>query len=136
MKSNLYKITIISSILLFILSSCKKKNEAADRLVQFALEINNAPDKELGNGTLLTGCEFNDGDSIFIYQIKVSDNRYDNIETDSIKRNFEKTVKSEGLTKIINLLDKANVGLRYNLTLPEKEINIDFPHSELVNIAH
>jgi len=136
MKKNLYKITTISIMLLFILPSCKKKNEAADRLVQFAKEINNAPVKELSNGTLLTGCNFNDGDSIFIYQIKVPDNRYDNLETDSIKRNFEKTVKSEGMSKIVNLLDKANVGLRYNLSLPEKEVIIDFHHSELTNNAH
>lgn len=119
-----------------MMSSCKKGNESAERLARFAQEINQAPDKDLANGTVLTGCQYNVGDSVFTYQIKVSDNRFDNLELDSIKRNFEKTVKSPGMSKIVNLVSKANLGLRYTLVLPDKEVSVDFPHSELADISN
>lgn len=114
-------------------SGCNKSNKGSARLEQFAKEINEAPDKQLTNGTLLTGCLYNVGDTLFTYIIKVNDNRYDNIEPDSIKAIFGKDLKSDGMRKIINHLNSVNVGLRYNLTLPEKEVSIEFPSSELKN---
>ncbi len=127
---------LISGILILsFVSSCKKQDENSARLAKLVAELNESPDKELSNGTILEGCEYNEGDSVFTYVIKVSDNRYDKLDTDSIKRNFSKTVKSPGMTKVLNLLNKANVGLRYKLTLSEKEVLIDFPHSEIAEIS-
>lgn len=130
-------ITVIVSgvVLLLFTMSCNKQNESATHLVKLATELNNAPDKELGNGTVLTGCEYAEGDSMFTYIIKVSDNRYDKLETDSIKNNFAKTVKSAGMAKIVNLLHQANVGLKYNLELPEKQVAIEFSRAEIADIA-
>lgn len=124
-------ILIVGLLSFTIYSSCKKQDENAVRLAKFAKELNTAPDKELINGTVLTGCEYEEGDSLFTYIIKVSDNRYDKLENDSIKKNFLKTVKSDGMKKIVNLLVRANVGLKYRLELPEKEVVVEFPHSEI-----
>lgn len=106
-----------------------------NRLAEFAKVLNEAPDKELSNGTLLTGCEYIEGDSLLTYIIKVSDNRYDKLEEDSIKRNFAKTVKSESMRKIVNLLNRSKVGLKYKLELPEKEVEIIFSRLEISDIA-
>lgn len=127
-------IFVLGMLISMLSTSCNKQDESVDRLKQFAQEINNAPDKELSNGTVLTGCEYSEGDSLFTYIIEVSDNRYDKIDTDSIKRNFTKTVKSGGMSKIVRLLNKANVGLEYRLSLPEKEVPIEFSSSEISNI--
>ena len=116
-------------------SSCKKQDESSIRLAKFANELNEAPDKELHNGTVLTGCEYSENDSLFTYIIKVSDNRFDKLDEDSIKRNFIKTVKSDGMKKIVKLLNKANVGLKYKLELPEKEVSIEFSRSEIADIS-
>lgn len=134
-KKNLFTVVISVLILLSFAVSCKKQNAAATHLVRLAAELNDAPDKELDNGTILTGCEYAEGDSMFTYIIKVSDNRYDKLDTDSIKRNFSKTVRSAGMTKIVNLLNNVNVGLRYRLELPEKELAIEFPHAEIAEIS-
>lgn len=115
-------------------TACKQNNESTARLVQFAQEINNAPDINIDNGTVLTGCKYSDGDTVFAYLIKVNDNRYDKIEEDSIKRAYTNTLKSEGMAKIVNLTHKANVGLEYRLTLPEKEVSIVFSSSEISSI--
>ncbi len=89
----------------------------------------------MNNGTILIGCEYNAGDSLFTYIIKVSDNRFDKLEEDSIKRNFAKSVKSDEMTKEVALLNKANVGLKYRLKLQEKDVEIEFPHSEISIIS-
>lgn len=128
-------ILVIGTLLMFVSTSCKKQDDGVVRLTQLAKELNSAPDKELNNGTILTGCEFEEGDSLFTYIIKVSDNRFDDLEVDSIKRNFAKTVKSDGMKKIINLLNQANVGLKYRLELPEKEVLIEFPSSEITGFS-
>lgn len=117
------------------LAGCKKEDGNKARLVQFATEINSKPDQELSNGTLLTGCEYAKGDSVFTYIIKVSDNRYDQLGIDSIKRNFEKTVRSDSMARIVNILDKSGVGLQYKLQLPENEVIVIFPRNEIAGIA-
>lgn len=134
MKKNIYFL-IIGLLIVTIAPSCKKKNESVNRLAEFAKVLNEAPDKELSNGTLLTGCEYIEGDSLLTYIIKVSDNRYDKLEEDSIKRNFAKTVKSESMRKIVNLLNRSKVGLKYKLELPEKEVEIIFSRLEISDIA-
>lgn len=115
--------------------SCQKKDESSVKLEKFAKELNEAPDKELNNGNLLSGCEYTYGDSLFTYIIKVSDNRYDKLDADSIKRNFSKTIKSDGMAKIVKLLNKSNVGLKYRLLLPENEVSIEFSPSEIAQVA-
>ncbi len=122
-------------ILGILVPSCKKKDESTARLEKLANELNEGPDRELNNGTILIGCEYNAGDSLFTYIIKVSDNRFDKLEEDSIKRNFAKSVKSDEMTKEVALLNKANVGLKYRLKLQEKDVEIEFPHSEISIIS-
>lgn len=130
-----FSLILVSLILVCVPTGCKKTDNGKDRLAQFAREINEAPDKELSNGTVLTGCEYNIGDTLFTYNIKVIDNRYDKVEADSIKRSFTKTVKSDSMSKIVNLLNKTKVGLKYRLILPEKEVTVEFPSAELQKLS-
>lgn len=132
---NIISILLAGILIMALSAACKKQNEGAACLMKFANELNDAPDKELSNGTILTGCEYAEGDSSFTYIIKVPDNRFDKMETDSIKRYFAKNVQSDGMSKIVRLLDKANVGLCYRLELPEKEVSVDFHHSEIAEIV-
>lgn len=126
---------IITFCIAITMMACKKMDESSARLAKFAKELNESPDKDLSNGTILTGCEYIQGDTLFTYIIKVTDNRYDKLSEDSIKRNFAKTVKSKEMKKIVTLLDKANVGLKYRLNLPDKEVGVEFSHSEIANIS-
>lgn len=127
-------ILILGLLITSIASSCKKQDESPSvRLAKFAKELNEGPDKELDNGIILTGCEYTERDTLFTYIIKVSDNRYNKLEVDSIKRNFTKTVKSDGMRKIVKLLNKANVGLKYRLQLPE--VAVEFSSAEIADIS-
>ena len=48
--------------------SCKQKNKDIELLQNFVEEINSQPGKDLANGTVLTKCEYKQGDSLFTPQ--------------------------------------------------------------------
>ena len=98
---------------------------------ELAAQINAQPDKELANGTILTKCEYNVGDSVFTYYIKVEDNRFDNVNTDSIKSSLSRRILSPQMKKLRNTLIKGNVGLQYIYDSASKKISIVFSPKEL-----
>lgn len=113
-------------------SSCKKQqNMDTIQLQSLVEQINENNDTILPNGNILSACDYKEGDSLFIYHIKVNDNRYDNVDVDSIKSSINKELKSEGMKKITNLLRKNNIGLKYSYETSSKEIDIVFSPEEL-----
>ena len=76
--------------------SCKQKNKDIELLQNFVEEINSQPGKDLANGTVLTKCEYKQGDSLFTYRIKVSDDRFSNVAADSVKSTLSKKLTEAG----------------------------------------
>ena len=128
---NTLVIIIISVAFASLFSGCKQNNKYAERLQKLAAQINAQPDKKLANGTILTKCEYNVGDSVFTYYIKVEDNRFDNVNTDSIKSSLYRRIYSPQMKKLRNTLIKSNVGLQYVYDSASKQISIVFPPNEL-----
>lgn len=126
---------IAAAVLLACAAGCAKHNEHAQRLAEFATEINQKPGTELGNGTVLAGCEYAEGDSAFVYLLQVPDNRFAGIESDSLHRNFKKTVESDKMAKIVRTLGKAGVGLEYRLTSADTVITVSFTADEIQAIG-
>lgn len=127
---------IIISVLFASLTGCKQNNKYAEKLQALAEQINSAPDKELENGTILTKCEYNADDSLFTYYIKVEDNRFDNVETDSIKSSLARKIASPKMKKLRNILIKGNVGLQYVYDSDNKKITIAFSPDDLTNCVN
>ena len=128
---NTLVIIIISVAFASLFSGCKQNNKYAERLQELAAQINAQPDKKLANGTILTKCEYNVGDSVFTYYIKVEDNRFDNVNTDSIKSSLYRRIYSPQMKKLRNTLIRSNVGLQYVYDSASKQISIVFPPNEL-----
>lgn len=128
---NTLVIIIMSAVFASFMTGCKQNNKYAERLQELAAQINAQPDKELANGTILTKCEYNVGDSVFTYYIKVEDNRFDNVDTDSIKSSLSRRISSPQMKKLRNTLIKGNVGLQYIYDSASKKISIVFSPKEL-----
>lgn len=131
----LFNIVLLALFLLYIPMGCKKTDESQTRLAGFAKELNNSEEKTLETGNILTGCDYIVGDSLFVYRIKVPDNRYDKLDADSLKNIFVKDVKSVGMSKVVRLLNRANVGIMYRLKLPDNEVVVIFTPAEIKEYA-
>lgn len=116
---------------LYVLCGCKKQNKDTALLQNIVEQINQKADTSLPNGTILNKCEYVEGDSLFTYYIKVDDNRYENVDVDSIKSSIGKELKSKEMKKISNVLCKNHIGLRYIYDTSTKEIEIVFSPEEL-----
>lgn len=127
---------IVSALFASFLTGCKQNNKYAEKLQTLAEQINSAPDKELENGTILTKCEYSADDSLFTYYIKVEDNRFDNVETDSIKSSLARKIASPKMKKLRNILIKGNVGLQYVYDSDSKKITIAFSPDDLSNCVN
>lgn len=113
------------------LSGCKKQNKDTVQLQKLVEQINTKAETSLPNGTILSKCEYTDGDSLFTYYIKVNDNRYDNIDVDSIKASIRKELNSTEMRKLSNILFKNHIGLRYVYDTANRDIDIVFSPKEL-----
>lgn len=129
-------ILAVTIILLSFGSACKKQDENSLRLVSYANGINERPNRLLSDSTILKKSQYIEGDSVFIYFIKVPDSRYDQLGHDSIKKIYSNSLKTEKMRKIVNILKYSNVGARYDIELPQKEISIIFSPSEIVEISN
>lgn len=116
---------------LLLCCACKKENREVKQLVDLVEQINSQPDITLANGNTLTKCEYQNGDSIFTYYIKVNDNRYDNAITDSIKESVGEELKEDEMKKIISTLCKNHLGLKYVFNTTTGNIEIVFSAEEL-----
>ena len=113
---NTLVIIIMSAVFASFMTGCKQNNKYAERLQELAAQINAQPDKELANGTILTKCEYN---------------RFDNVNTDSIKSSLSRRILSPQMKKLRNTLIKGNVGLQYIYDSASKKISIVFSPKEL-----
>ena len=132
MKKGLF-VTIFVFMLCAIISSCKKQNKDLISLQNIVEQINKKGETELSNGTVLTKCEYKEGDSLFTYYVKVSDKRFDDVPVDSIKNTVLKDLSSPEMKKLTNLLVRNMIGLQYIFDTDSKDISIVFSHDELSN---
>lgn len=124
-------IAFLICTVLLVLCGCKKQNKDTALIQNLVEQINQKADTSLPNGTILSKCEYEEGDSLFTYYIKVNDNRYENVDVDSIKSSIGKELKSTEMKKISNVLCKNHIGLRYIYDTSTKEIEIVFSPEEL-----
>lgn len=115
MRFFLYTFSLL--ILAAFASGCKKSNPDIESLITIVNNINATPDRLLNNGNILNNCKFEAGDTVLTYNITVSDKRYDGLSNDSIK-----TLLINGLdSKLVKIIARNNIGLLYNLKMPDKE---------------
>lgn len=117
--------------ILFVFCGCKEQNKDTALLQNLVEQINQKTGISLSNGTILSKCEYVEGDSLFTYYIKVDDNRYENVDVDSMKSSIAEELKSTEMKKISNVLCKNNIGLRYIYDTSTKEIVIVFLPEEM-----
>lgn len=132
MKKGLF-FTFLVFMLCTIISGCKKQNQDLVSLQNIVEQINKKGETELPNGTVLTKCEYKEGDSLFTYYIKVNDKRFDNVPVDSIKNTVLKDLSSPEMKKLTNILVSNMIGLQYVFDTDSKDISIVFSHNELSN---
>lgn len=126
-------ILIFSFLICSVFCSCKKQNKDIDSLQKIVEQINEKGDTELSNGTILTKCEYKEGDSLLTYYIKVKDKRFEKEVVDSIKNTLYKDLSSPEMSKLVGLLVRNNIGLKYIYDTEDKDITIIFSHEELLN---
>ena len=120
---------IITAALLIVflsmtMGSCKKKaaNRNTAMIEKIVEDINADSNKELPNGTILTKCEYQKGDSLMTYHIKVEDGRFDNISSDSIKASLIADLHTEKTEKLVRGMKKNAIGLQYIFNTSTKDI--------------
>ncbi len=127
-------LVLISSFLICCyFCSCKKQNQDLETLQKIVEQINANNETELSNGTVLTKCEYIEGDSLLTYYIKVKDKRFEKENVDSIKNKLFKDLSSPEMSKLIGILARNNIGLKYVYDAEDKDITIVFSHEELLN---
>lgn len=126
---------IIFTAIAFLTASlsvgCKQKNKDIEQLQNFVEEINALPGKDLKNGTVLTKCEYKQGDSLFTYRIKVGDKRFSNVPADSVKSILSKKMTEPSMQKLVKILSRNSIGLQYIYETEDNEMTIVFTPSEL-----
>lgn len=102
-----------------------------DNLQKIVEQINAKSETELSNGTILTKCEYKEGDSLLTYFIKVKDKRFEKEIVDSIKNTLYKDISSPKMSKLVSLLIRNSIGIKYVYDTEDKDITIVFSHEEL-----
>lgn len=132
MKKSIF-VLISTFLICSIFCSCKKQGQDIETLQKIVEQINAKGDTELSNGTILTKCEYKEGDSLLIYYIKVKDKRFEKEVVDSIKNTLYKDLSSPEMSKLVGLLARNNIGLKYIYDTEDKDITIVFSHEELLS---
>lgn len=132
MKKGLF-VLISSFLICSIFCSCKKQTQDLETLQKIVEQINANNETELSNGTVLTKCEYIEGDSLLTYYIKVKDKRFEKENVDSIKNKLFKDLSSPEMSKLVGILARNNIGLKYVYDAEDKDITIMFSHEELLN---
>lgn len=126
-------ILVSSFLICSVLCGCKKQNTNLENLQKIVEQINAKSDTELSNGTILTKCEYKEGDSLLTYYIKVKDKWFEKEAVDSIKNTLLKDLSSPEMSKLVSLLVRNGIGLKYVYDTEDKDISIVFSHEELLN---
>lgn len=130
---NIRTFIFISFLGISLLCCCKEKKATSfEYLEHLVEEINTQSDKTFANGTILEKCEYKQGDSVFVFHVKVPDNRFDNVDGDSLKNSIAADLSSQKMHKLTNTLAKNAIGIKYIFEQNEKEIAIEFTPSELL----
>ena len=132
MKKGLFVLISLFLICSFF-SGCKKQNQDLETLQKIVEQINAKSDTELSNGTILTKCEYKECDSLLTYYIKVKDKRFEEEPVDSIKNTLFKDLSSPEMSKLVGLLARNNIGIKYVYDTEDKDITIVFSHEELLS---
>ena len=132
MKTGIWILTF-SFLICSIFASCKKRNQDIETLQNIVEQINAKGDTELSNGTILTKCEYKESDSLLTYYIKVKDKRFEKEVIDSIKNTLYKELSSPEMNRLVGLLARNNIGLKYIYDTEDKDITIVFSHEELLS---
>lgn len=122
---------VVSFVSAALFCGCKEKNTSGSDLLQNLVEeINNQPDKTFTNGTVLDNCEYKQGDSVFVFHVKVPDNRFDKVDGDSLKNSVAAELSSKKMHKLTSTLAKHAIGIKYIFEQEDKEVVIEFAPSE------
>lgn len=130
MKRTLF-LAFVGLFFVFSFSGCKKQNADRDQLRKFVEQINSKANSPLSNGTVLSKCEYKDGDSVFTYYIKVSDNRFDKVNVDSLKKELVKELATPAKMKLVKVLKRNSIGLQYIYDVNGSEFSMLFTPSDL-----
>lgn len=130
MRKTLF-LTFVSLFFVFFFSGCKKHNADREQLHKFVEQINSKTNSPLANGTVLSKCEYKDGDSVLTYYIKVSDNRFDNVNVDSLRKELMKELATPAKMKLIRVLKRNSIGLQYIYDMNGNEFSLLFAPSDL-----
>ncbi len=115
-----------------IFCGCKEKKATGFGYLEHLVEeINTQTDKTFDNGTILEKCEYKQGDSVFVFHVKVPDHRFSNVDGDSLKSSIAADLSSQKMHKLTSTLAKNAIGIKYIFEQDEKEITIEFTPSEL-----
>jgi len=105
---------VISFVSVALFCGCKEKKATGSEFLQhLVVEINNQPDKTFANGTVLDSCEYKQGDSVFVFHVKVPDKRFDNVDGDSLKNSVAAELSSKKMHKLTSTLSKHAIGIKY-----------------------
>ena len=122
---------VVSFVSAALFCGCKEKKATGSEFLQHLVEeINNQPDKTFTNGTVLDNCEYKQGDSVFVFHVKVPDNRFDKVDGDSLKNSVAAELSSKKMHKLTSTLAKHAIGIKYIFEQEDKEVVIEFAPSE------
>ncbi|WP_298455384.1 hypothetical protein [uncultured Prevotella sp.] len=124
-------LTAIPFLAASLFFSCKQKNSDMEQLQSFVEKINEQPNRDMENGTVLLKCEYKQGDSLLTYRIKVNDSRFSNAPADSVKSTLTKKLAAPGMQKLVKLLSRNSIGLQYIYEMEDNDMTIVFTPSEL-----
>lgn len=128
---NLLTFVVISFVSAALFCGCKeKKTTGSDFLQHLVEEINNQADKTFANGTVLDSCEYKQGDSVFVFHVKVPDKRFDKMDGESLKNSVAAELSSKKMHKLTSTLAKHAIGIKYIFEQEDKEVVVEFAPSE------
>lgn len=124
--------TILVLMLALVLAPGCKKKSPADPIAELAKQLNARGETKLSDETTLRQCDFNAGDSVFVYHIKVTGNSLDKATEEELKEHISKRVAVSDMTPILRRLAESDVQLKYVYELPDNtEKVVVFSPSEL-----
>lgn len=92
------------------------------------------PDSVLKNGAIVTGCHLEVKDTSICFDIKIPDNRFENLSEDSMKTIVRKDF-SDPNKKLNDNLKKHNINLQYIFTFQDGSVKrVKYSPSELDNL--
>lgn len=137
MKKNLNICLVAISTLLFVsfFTACKNQNKKDQQeIAQFADIINSQPETKISEGITLVSCNYQPGDSLFVYNLKVTDNHFNGTTIEETKDTLRSQLRIPAKQKFVRKLVDNKIGLQYMYETPSDTISIVFSSVELSTI--